>query len=78
MGAVNRHINAPRAQVYHALLDAQAVAQWMVPQGMTSQVHEFDAREGGATDWSEAALRVPLASARDARAGDARRSPAPA
>ena len=45
---VNRHINAPRAQVYHALLDAQAVAQWMVPQGMTSQVHEFDAREGGA------------------------------
>jgi len=24
------------------------VANWMVPDGMSSQVHEFDAREGGA------------------------------
>lgn len=45
---ITRHINAPRAAVYRALLDAQAVASWMVPAGMTSQVHEFDAREGGA------------------------------
>ena len=44
---VSRHINAPRALVYGALLDARAVATWMVPPGMTSQVHEFDAREGG-------------------------------
>ena len=29
------------------LLDADAVQQWMVPDGMTSQVHSFDAREGG-------------------------------
>jgi uncharacterized protein YndB with AHSA1/START domain len=29
------------------LLDAEAIAQWRVPAGMTSQVHEFDAREGG-------------------------------
>jgi uncharacterized protein YndB with AHSA1/START domain len=43
-----RHIKAPRAAVYRALLDAQAVATWMVPTGMSSQVHEFDAREGGA------------------------------
>lgn len=43
----NRHMNAPRAKVYRALIDAQAVAKWMVPTGMTSQVHEFDAREGG-------------------------------
>ena len=28
-------------------LDARAVATWMVPLGMTSQVHVFDAREGG-------------------------------
>ncbi len=45
---ISRRVNAPRASVYRALLDAQAVATWMVPVGMTSQVHEFDAREGGA------------------------------
>lgn len=44
---ISRHVNAPRANVYRALLDAQAVATWMVPRGMTSQVHLFDAREGG-------------------------------
>jgi uncharacterized protein YndB with AHSA1/START domain len=44
---VARHINAPRAVVYRALLDARAIARWRVPKGMTSQVHEFDAREGG-------------------------------
>ena len=33
--------------MYRALLDARAVATWMVPDGMTSQVHAFDAREGG-------------------------------
>ncbi len=41
-------MNAPRATVYRALLDADAVATWMVPTGMTSQVHAFDPREGGA------------------------------
>jgi len=45
---INRHINAPRAKVYRALLDARAVAKWMVPDGMTSQVHDFNPREGGA------------------------------
>lgn len=44
---MRRHINAPRAVVYRALLDAHAVATWMVPDGMTSQVHAFDARAGG-------------------------------
>jgi uncharacterized protein YndB with AHSA1/START domain len=33
--------------VYHALVDPQAVAIWRAPDGMTSVVHEFDAREGG-------------------------------
>src|SRR5262249_12901475 len=37
----------PRAKVYRALVDADAVATWMVPNGMTSPVHVFDAREGG-------------------------------
>jgi uncharacterized protein YndB with AHSA1/START domain len=41
------HINASRSVVYSALLDARAVAIWKVPDGMTCQVHEFDAREGG-------------------------------
>ena len=44
---ISRHVNAPRAAVYRALLDPRAVATWMVPTGMTSQVHAFDAREGG-------------------------------
>ncbi len=43
-----RHFNAPRAEVYRAFLDARAVGTWMVPTGMTSHVHAFDAREGGA------------------------------
>ena len=42
-----QHVNAPRAAVYRALLDARAVATWMAPDGMTSHVHVFDAREGG-------------------------------
>jgi uncharacterized protein YndB with AHSA1/START domain len=44
---IRRRVNAPRARIYRALLDAGAAAKWMVPAGMTSQVHAFDAREGG-------------------------------
>ncbi|MGH2451884.1 MAG: SRPBCC family protein [Candidatus Limnocylindria bacterium] len=44
---VSQHVNAPRDVVYRALLDARAVAKWMVPTGMTSHVHAFDPREGG-------------------------------
>ena len=44
---VSRHVRAPRAAVYRALLDPIAVARWKVPEGMTCRVHEFDAREGG-------------------------------
>ena len=44
---VGCHVKAPRPLVYRALLDADAVAAWMVPTGMTSRVHAFDAREGG-------------------------------
>jgi uncharacterized protein YndB with AHSA1/START domain len=40
-------MNAARAMVYWALRDARAVATWMVPAGMTSHVHAFDARDGG-------------------------------
>lgn len=41
-------VAAPPDRVYRALLDPAAVQQWMVPDGMTSRVHAFDAREGGA------------------------------
>lgn len=44
---LSRHVRAPRADVYRALLDADAVRRWMVPDGMTSEVHEFAAHEGG-------------------------------
>ena len=44
---LTRHVNASRASVYRALLDARAVATWMVPDGMTCEVHAFDPREGG-------------------------------
>ncbi|RVX40018.1 uncharacterized protein YndB with AHSA1/START domain [Nonomuraea polychroma] len=45
---VSRHVNASRSAVYQALLDADAIAKWRVPAGMSSHVHAFDAREGGA------------------------------
>jgi uncharacterized protein YndB with AHSA1/START domain len=48
-----RHLDAPRSAVYRALLDPRAIETWMVPDGMTSEVHSFEARVGGA-------LRVSL------------------
>lgn len=45
---VTRHVDAPRQAVYRALLDADALARWRVPAGMSSHVHDFDACEGGA------------------------------
>jgi uncharacterized protein YndB with AHSA1/START domain len=44
---VDCHVNAPRARVYGAFIDANAIATWMVPTGMTSHVHAFDPRKGG-------------------------------
>lgn len=40
-------MSAPPPAVYQALVDADAISKWRVPDGMSSQVHEFDAREGG-------------------------------
>jgi uncharacterized protein YndB with AHSA1/START domain len=33
--------------VYAALIDQDAIARWKVPDGMASEVHVFDGREGG-------------------------------
>ena len=45
---ISGHVNAPPAAVYAELVSADSVAKWRVPAGMRSEVHEFDAREGGA------------------------------
>lgn len=42
-----RHIDAPPERVYAALLDPAAIAQWRVPDGMSSEVHQFQPYEGG-------------------------------
>ena len=44
---VSAHVSASPPEVYRALLDADSVARWPVPDDMTAMVHEFDAREGG-------------------------------
>ncbi len=44
---VSQHVNASRRAVYRALLNADAIARWRVPEGMSGHVHEFDCREGG-------------------------------
>ena len=59
---LNRHIRAPRATVYDALLNKELVALWKVPDGMTCQVHEFEGREGGA-------IRISLTYRGPAQAG---------
>jgi len=63
---VSRHVHAPRQAVYRALLDADAIAKWRVPAGMSSRVHEFDPREGGS-------FRVSLSY--DAPAGTGKSAP---
>ena len=44
---LTRHIRASRDKVYRALLDADSVRQWMVPDQMTSHILSFDPHEGG-------------------------------
>ena len=45
---VSRTVRAPRAAVYRACLDPDALASWRVPDNMVGQVHVFEPREGGA------------------------------
>lgn len=44
---LTRRIAAPRAAVYRALLDAESLRAWMVPDAMSGEVHELDPRVGG-------------------------------
>jgi uncharacterized protein YndB with AHSA1/START domain len=41
------HMRVTPSAVYRALVDAAAIANWRVPAGMRSEVHTFEAREGG-------------------------------
>lgn len=44
---ISRIIPAPRAAVYAALIDPDAVSQWRFPTGMSIRIHAFEARQGG-------------------------------
>ncbi|MEO6570210.1 MAG: SRPBCC domain-containing protein [Ilumatobacteraceae bacterium] len=44
---ITRHLDASPTAVYRALLDGDAVQQWMVPDDMTSEVHRFEPHVGG-------------------------------
>src|SRR5215217_7305844 len=45
--STSRIIGAPRATLYRAFTDPDALAIWLSPEGMTGKVHEFDGRVGG-------------------------------
>jgi uncharacterized protein YndB with AHSA1/START domain len=62
---ITHRIDAPRAEVYAALLDAEAIGKWKVPTGMTSHVHTFEPREGG---------RIRVSLTYDAQAGTGKTS----
>ena len=40
-------IKAPRAAVYRAFLDPDAVVSWLPPDGMKGHIHTFEPHEGG-------------------------------
>ncbi|HWL99309.1 MAG TPA: SRPBCC domain-containing protein [Nocardioidaceae bacterium] len=43
----SRFIRADAERVFAALVDADALAQWLPPSGMTGRFERFDARPGG-------------------------------
>ena len=42
-----RLIKAPRSRIYNALVDGQALSQWLRPEGTTSKLHECVPEVGG-------------------------------
>jgi uncharacterized protein YndB with AHSA1/START domain len=40
-------VTAPPDRVYRALVDPEAMLQWLPPTGMTARLERFDARAGG-------------------------------
>jgi uncharacterized protein YndB with AHSA1/START domain len=45
--AASRVVAAPPARVYAALVDEEALAAWLPPEGMTARFERFDPRPGG-------------------------------
>jgi uncharacterized protein YndB with AHSA1/START domain len=45
--SASRVVSAPPARVYAALVDDEALAVWLPPQGMTARFERFDPRPGG-------------------------------
>lgn len=43
----SRVIAAPPEQVYDALVDREALTEWLPPEGMTARFERFDPRPGG-------------------------------
>lgn len=43
----SRFVAAPRDRVYAALVDPEALAAWLPPDGMTATIEHFDLRPGG-------------------------------
>src|SRR3990167_7466001 len=44
---LDRVLRATPERIYRALLDADAMAKWLPPNGFTGKVHHMDARVGG-------------------------------
>jgi uncharacterized protein YndB with AHSA1/START domain len=44
---LQRVLRCPPALLYRALLDPDALAKWMPPNGYTGKVHQLDAKVGG-------------------------------
>jgi uncharacterized protein YndB with AHSA1/START domain len=44
---LHRVLRAPAERIYRAFLDADAMAKWLPPHGLTGKVHEIAARVGG-------------------------------
>jgi uncharacterized protein YndB with AHSA1/START domain len=46
--SASRIVAAPPERVYDALVDPDALAEWLPPAGMTARIEGFDLRPGGA------------------------------
>ena len=44
---LHRVLRATPGRIYRAVLDADAMAKWLPPNGFTGKVHQLDARVGG-------------------------------
>ena len=47
-----KHIKAPVTVVYNAFSSAEALEQWLAPDGMTGKIHSFDFSTGGGYEMS--------------------------